>query len=92
MKSIRSTREGLTRAFVAGDGRLLSEPPLLESGDEEVVHADLRNADGVSSAGRHEDVMGSIQKGVVVNPGVLAPFAEEWVDLFWEVFVVIIKV
>ena len=73
-KGITNTRAGLTRALVAGDGLLLSEP-ILEGDDEEIVQADLRNADGVSRAGCHEEVMGSIKKGVVVkreNLGTLA--------------------
>ena len=36
--------------------------PILEGGDEEIVQADLRNADGVSRAGFHEEVMGSIRE------------------------------
>ena len=86
-KGITSTIEGLTRALVAVDGLLLSE-----CDGEEIVQADLRNADGVSRAGFHEEVMGSIKKGVVLkreNLGTLASFADEVVDVLLCLNVVI---
>ena len=45
-------------ALVAGDGLLLSE-----CDGEEIVQADLRNADRVSRTGFHEEVMGSFVGG-----------------------------